>query len=151
MRGLERWLWAVGAVALAGCPSSSSPDAAVAAPARNLKVRVPPGWEVLPGPRGLSVGPKGRAVLQLESASRAMPTAEALAAAVETEGGVIGQKEQLDDFVSVVYRLPVADGGASEALLGVRRAGKDTVWCATTAALQSDEVQAARDVCAGVK
>jgi hypothetical protein len=143
-------LGGLGALALAGCPPAPAPPAA-AAERFNLKVTLPEGWRASPFAGGLAVGPGTRVVLELEPSTRPLPSRDALAAAVERQGGRILKTEDSMDFVGVAYLLSGGDGGAPDGFLAVRRAGKKTVWCASTAGATSAEVAKAWDVCARVQ
>lgn len=142
-------LGGLAALALGGCPSAPTPPPVVER--SNLKVTLPDGWKASSSAGGLAVGPGARIVLELESSSRPLPTEDALAAAVMGQGGYIFQKEDVGDFVGVMYSLSGGDGGAPDAFLGARRAGKKTVWCASTAGASSAEVAQAWEVCARVR
>lgn len=139
------------ALALAGCPSTPSAPPAPVVERSNLKVTLPDGWKATPAPGGLQAGPGARVVLELESSSRPLPTGAALVASVQEQGGVVQQKEDVGDFVGVLYLLGGADAGAPSGFLGARQAGKKTVWCATTAGASAAEVAQAWEVCARVR
>lgn len=143
-------LGGLAALALGGCPSTPTPPPPVVERS-NLKVTLPDGWKASSSAGGLAVGPGARIVLELESSTRPLPTEDALAAAVTGQGGLIFQKEDVGDFVGVMYSLSGGDGGAPDAFLGARRAGKKTVWCASTAGASSAEVAQAWEVCARVR
>lgn len=141
-------LGGLAALVLAGCPSTPTPPREVAR--SNLKVSLPDGWKATSSAGGLAVGPGARVVLELESSTRALPTEDALVAAVAEQGGSVVQKEHVGDFVGVLYLLSPADGGVPDGFLGARRAGKQTVWCASTAGASTAEVAQAWEVCARV-
>lgn len=115
----------------------------------SLRVPLPEGWRATAFSGGLQVGPQGRVVLQLESTTRPLPSAEAFLAAVSAEGVEILEKESVDTFVGVRYSMSAegAAGGRRDAFLGVRRTGPRTIWCSTTSGASSDEVEAAMTVC----
>lgn len=136
---------AAAVLVLAGCESKpvTPPE-----PRSSLRVPVPDGWQatMLASGAGLQVGPRGRVVLQLESTTRPLPTAEAFVAAITAEGVEILEKESVDTFIGVRYSMP-ADGAKREAFLGVRQTGPRTIWCSTTSSAHRDEVEAAMTVC----
>ncbi|MDP1822356.1 MAG: hypothetical protein Q8L48_03910 [Archangium sp.] len=117
-------------------------------PRSSLRVPLPDGWRAttLSAGAGLQVGPQGRVVLQLESTTRPLPTAEAFVAALSAEGVEILEKESVDTFVGVRYSMTV-DGAKRDAFLGVRQTGPRTIWCSTTGSAKSEEVEAAMTVC----
>lgn len=138
---------------LASCecarPATSPPVASPEPPSR-LRVPRPEGWAATPAAGGgLQVGPQGRVVLQLESSERALPTLEALAAAVGAEEVEVLQKESNESFVGVRYSMAVA-GVRQEAFLGVRRVGAVTIWCSTVGGARVEEVEQAMTVCRSV-
>ena len=92
------------------------------------------------------MGPQGRVVLQLESTTRPLPTADAFVAAVRAEGVEILEKESVDTFIGVRYAVS-AEGVKRDAFLGVRQTGPRTIWCSTTASAKREEVEAAMTVC----
>lgn len=117
-------------------------------PRSSLRVPLPDGWRAttLSGGAGLQVGPQGRVVLQLESTTKPLPTAEAFVSALTAEGVEILEKESVDTFIGVRYSMTV-DGARRDAFLGVRQTGPRTIWCSTTGSAKSDEVEAAMTVC----
>ncbi len=129
----------VALLALASCSERAPADEARS----SLRVPLPDGWKATAVAGGLHVGPPGHIALQLESTTRALPSLEALLAAVEHEKVKITAKEAIETFVAVRYRL--ADEG--EAFLGVHRTGPRTIWCASTKGATADEVEAALTVC----
>ncbi len=130
---------------LSGCPDKPAvtPEPAPA----GLRVKLPDGWRASPLGADLVAGPQGRAVVKLEKSTRPLPSPDALAAAVEANGGSGLQKESSDSFSGVVYLIEAGDAGAKAAFLGARQTGPRTVWCSTTAAAEADEVAAAVNVC----
>lgn len=138
---------------LAGCecagPAKPTPVATPEPPSR-LRVPRPEGWTATPASSGaLQVGPQGRVVLQLESSERALPSVDALTAAVVAEEAEILQKESNESFVGVRYSIVVA-GVKQEAFVGVRRVGAVTIWCATVGGARVEEVEQAMTVCRSV-
>lgn len=131
---------------LAACESTK--PTAPAEPRSSLRVPLPDGWRAttLSGGAGLQVGPQGRVVLQLESTTRPLPTAEAFLAALTAEGVEILEKESVDTFIGVRYSMLV-EGAKRDAFLGVRQTGPRTIWCSTTGSAKSEEVEAAMTVC----
>ena len=93
------------------------------------------------------MGPQGRVVLQLESTTRPLPTAEAFVSAISAEGVDILEKESVDAFVGVRYSVSAERADKRDAFLGVRQTGPRTIWCSTTGSAKSDEVEAAMTVC----
>ena len=122
-------------------------------PRSSLRVPLPDGWQatMLASGAGLQVGPQGRVVLQLESTTRPLPSAEAFVAAITAEGVEILEKESVDTFIGVRYSTAapsaVAPTPKRDAFLGVRQTGPRTIWCSTTASAHRDEVEAAMTVC----
>ncbi|MEW5743635.1 MAG: hypothetical protein AB1938_32285 [Myxococcota bacterium] len=150
MRGARLTVACLFGLATAACPSpSQSLDASTPLPSSRagLKVPLPDGWKATPGAKGLTVGPPGRAVLELESSTRAFPALAALERALGGQAVRILEKSDSVDFVGVRYSL-AADGGGDVAFLGVRRVGRLTVWCASLAGAQASEVAEAERVCA---
>lgn len=140
---------AVVVLVLAACESArTTPPASPQEPRSSLRVPLPDGWRAttLSGGAGLQVGPQGRVVLQLESTTKALPTAEAFVSAITAEGVEILEKESVDTFVGVRYSMTV-DGAKRDAFLGVRQTGPRTIWCSTTGSAKSEEVEAAMTVC----
>jgi hypothetical protein len=131
---------------LAGCGGCEQKNAPPAEPPPSLRVPLPDGWRATTFSGGLQVGPQGRVVLQLESTSKPLPSAEAFVAAIQSEGFEIIEKESVDTFIGVRYSMS-ADSGKRDAFLGVRKTGPRTIWCSTTASAHSDEVEAAMTVC----
>jgi hypothetical protein len=131
-------------LALASCESAK--PAAPAEPRSSLRVPLPDGWRATGLSGGLQVGPQGRVVLQLESTTRPLPSADAFIAAITVEGVEILEKESVDTFIGVRYSMS-AEGEKRDAFLGVRRTGPRTIWCSTTASAKSEEVEAAMTVC----
>jgi hypothetical protein len=132
----------LGALALAACGCTEKTAATEAR--SGLRVPLPDGWRATAVAGGLHVGPFGHVALQLESTTRPMPSLDELLRAVEREKVIVTQKEALDTFVGVRFRLG-ADGG--EGFLGVRQAGTRTIWCATTREAAAADVEAAMTVC----
>ena len=122
-------------------------------PRSSLRVPLPDGWQatMLASGAGLQVGPQGRVVLQLESTTRPLPSAEAFVAAITAEGVEILEKESVDTFIGVRYSMAADQAAAGtakrDAFLGVRQTGPRTIWCSTTGSAHSDEVEAAMTVC----
>lgn len=140
---------AVVVLVLAACESAKpTPPASPPEPRSSLRVPLPDGWRAttLSGGAGLQVGPQGRVVLQLESTTKALPTAEAFVTAITAEGVDILEKESVETFVGVRYSMTV-DGAKRDAFLGVRQTGPRTIWCSTTGSAKSEEVEAAMTVC----
>ncbi len=135
---------AVAAWIFAASCESSKPAAPVEPP--SLRVPLPDGWRAASQSGGLQVGPQGRVVLQLESTTRPLPTADAFVAAVRAEGVEILEKESVDTFIGVRYAVS-AEGVKRDAFLGVRQTGPRTIWCSTTASAKREEVEAAMTVC----
>ena len=137
----------VAALVLAACESTKT--VTPAEPRSSLRVPLPDGWKAttLAGGTGLQVGPQGRVVLQLESTTRPLPTAEAFVSAISAEGVDILEKESIDAFVGVRYSVSAEVAGKRDAFLGVRQTGPRTIWCSTTSSAKRDEVEAAMTVC----
>lgn len=133
------------ALMLASCGCESSKPTTPAEPP-SLRVPLPDGWKATALSGGLQVGPQGRVVLQLESTTKPLPTAEAFLAALSAEGVEILEKESVDTFIGVRYSMTV-EGVKRDAFLGVRQTGPRTIWCSTTGSAKSEEVEAAMTVC----
>jgi hypothetical protein len=133
---------------LAACPTPSrAPDAALTVARAGLKVPLPDGWKATVGPTGsLQVGPAGKTVLELESSSRPLPALAALEEAVASQDVGVLATEEAAGWVFVRYAVH-ADGGGAEAFLGVRQVGRRTVWCASVAGAEAEEVTQAAQVC----
>jgi hypothetical protein len=133
-----------------GCEKPAAPNVPPPAPpSAQLRVPLPDGWRGTASTDGLSVGPEGRTVLQLERTSRPFPSLEALTGAIDAEGVELLQKESTESFVGVKYLIN-ADGVKAEGFLGVRQAGAHTIWCSTTGGARGDEVEQAMTVCRDV-
>ncbi|MGV3623946.1 MAG: hypothetical protein ACO1OB_24220 [Archangium sp.] len=137
------------ALLLVGCDESKTAVPQPVEPKSSLRVPLPDGWKASAMAGGLQAGPQGRVVLQLESTSKPLPEPAEFIAAVEREGVSIQQKEAVESFVGVRYRVNV-DGAAAakrDAFVGVRKTGPRTIWCSTTSSAKSEEVEAAMTVC----
>jgi hypothetical protein len=137
-----RFGWVVLAVLVGACSESKS-----SAP-RGLRVPLPDGWAANAGASGvLKVGPKGRVVLTLERRTAALPSIEALKAAVEAEGAVVVRGAGAADSTTVRYTKPSAAG-----LLAVRTLENGVLLlCASTPEAALEELEAAESLCSAVR
>ncbi len=137
-----RFVWVV-LVVVAGACSEPKP-----AP-RGLRIPLPDGWVASPGASGaLRVGPKGRAVLTLEKRTAAVPSLDALKAAVETEGASVTHAEATPQRTQVRYAKP----GTPEAVLAVRLLEPGVLLlCASTSDAEAEELEAGLALCSGVR
>lgn len=145
MKQFRVWpLLLAGTVACESSPSKSSPQAEARS---GLRVPLPEGWHATALGADLEVGPQGRAVLLLENTQKPMPRLETLVAAAEADGVHRLKKESADDFIGIRYSNRTSAESAREAFLGVSRIGPRTIWCSTTAAAETEEVEKAMEVC----
>jgi hypothetical protein len=141
----QAWVVGLAGAMLVGC-ESAKPTTPPVERSSSLRVPLPDGWRATASSGGLQVGPQGRVVLQLESTTKPLPSAEAFVSAITAEGVEILEKESVDTFIGVRYSM-TADGAKRDAFLGVRQTGPRTIWCSTTGSAHSDEVEAAMTVC----
>ncbi|HEY0881808.1 MAG TPA: hypothetical protein VGE37_01160 [Archangium sp.] len=132
-----------------GCEKPATTPPVPTPPPSGLRVPLPEGWRGVASTDGLSVGPEGKVVLQLERTQRPFPSPDALSSAVTAEGVEVLEKESNETFSGVRYSIAV-EGLKREAFLGVRSAGDHTIWCSTTMQATRDDVEAAMTVCKGV-
>lgn len=140
-----KWGWCVACVACVACVGCTTPPTTFEAKA-GMRVPLPPGWEATPSTDGLSIGPSGHIVAQLEPSTRAFPGPTSLAQVLERERATITKRESTADFVAAAYKT-----GDARGFLGVKLVGSRTIWCASTAGISENDLDAAWKVCAGVE
>lgn len=116
---------------------------------RGLRVPLPDGWVATPGAPGvLQVGPKGRVVVTLERRTAALPTLNALRAAVEVEGAAVTGAAGTP-FKSVV-RYGKSEAGSGLLAVHILETGV-VLLCASTPAAEPAELDSVQALCAGVR
>jgi hypothetical protein len=137
-----RLVWAALVVAAGAC---SEPKPAT----RGLRIPLPEGWVASPTAAGvLRVGPKGRAVLTLEKRAAALPSLEALEAAVVAEGAAVTHAEANASRILLRYARP----DSAEALLAARLLEPGMLLlCASTVETEAEELDAAQALCGNVR
>lgn len=115
---------------------------------RGLRVPLPFGWVGTEGGSGiLRVGPVGRAVLTLERRSAKLPSADALKAAVEAEGGSVVYAGGELDSITVRYTKAPARG-----LLRARTLEDGALLlCASTPEAAPEELEAVDTLCTQIR
>jgi hypothetical protein len=126
-----------------GCPKDK-PARAV-----GLHVPIPDGWEARARGGALEAGPKGHALLTLESRDVPLPAVDELVVALTAEGVAVAEKESSGPFVGVRYEL-APDAGTRQGFVAVKNAGVRTVWCASTLDATPAQVREGFEVCRGV-
>lgn len=133
--------WAFVLLAAAACTEPKGPRATA------LRVPLPDGWVARANASGtLEVGPKGRVVLTLDRKTGALPAAEVLRAAVESEGGGVVDAATATDAVQVRY----TKGGRTGLLMVRPLEGQALLLCATTPEATADELAPSVALCGQV-